>query len=871
MNTHYRLKDRFDAGSHGEVWKATANADGNSANAPRFVLKRLFLQLGEEMVHMGLREAHFGEILAGEPHVARFVEYFFRPPLTSESSSSSTVSPKPRASGKRGSDSSAHDSNDAAARTPELWLVFHDEGMSLRHFLYEKQETFAQGHGASGVILQHSRFWEKMRGDAKGELVLREIMRQLLEGVAALHERGITHRDIKPSNILLTIPTVAGGTNTTFPIVKLADFGSAVDEYAAQHLYPPDSGPSQAEETREYQPPEVLFSTDGRPYDYEFPLAYDMWSVGVVFLEMVLGSPQVFLISSRAQAKLDAELQQRQNERKKNHTKKNYSATTHEEQNSAAQQSKSYLLHVLTHEFCIFRPPPHQLRSLWDKYALVSDSCHFGKFNETVVARDPLHKGLAMPFALDLMWKLLQWSPRDRISARDALNHAYFRGPYTCARTGRRFSTEKELHVHERYLRTQAARDNALAFVVRERVPLPGDERDGSHAFVCPKCKRSFATLDSCEHHTHARNHYSVNGSQFCTFNADRVLDSVRRETYHSNTLAFVNLSSSSDSLLTTKASFDVGMAMFQGRKKYMEDFVLVQPAPGLADTPVEANKKDSPVIFAVSDGHLGDAAATFVLEHLVETLTRNFVAIPQDSDENEAILNLKLTRASDRQHQEEIAIRQTFLELHQRFLLESANANLNDVDDTGDEALFSGCTLTVVVLFPRENRVVAANVGDSRAFAWLPEAANATTTDEFAVKPLSMDHWPDVPSERSRIESSGGFVHFQGLWRVVGQLAVSRSLGDRHLRRFVTAEPSVFHVDLPAPNQGVGSLLVLASDGLWETMDSAQVSRIIFERCKQAGGLPSVDLDALAAELAAQSYVRGGLDNTAVLLVQLP
>lgn len=918
VNAHYRLKDRFDAGSHGEVWMAT-----RAATASRFVLKRLFLELGEDMVQMGLREAHFGALLDGEPHVTRFVEYFFRPQLTSSKASSSESESTPvglRHTGPRDEhehveeddidpDDNNQDTNtahthsghhgkpldDSDAQTPELWLVFYDEGISLRHYLYEKQETYTtttsadSNAGVSGVILQRSRLWEKMRADAKGELVLREIMRQLLEGVAALHARGITHRDIKPSNILLAFPTAAKSTNTSVPLVKIADFGSAVDEYTARHLYPPGKGPTQAEETREYQPPEVLFNSDGWPYDYEYPLAYDMWSVGVVFLEMMLGSPQVFLISSRAQAKVDAELQRRgrrpHNGRGgKQHTN---SPPTADAEEGDARRAKAYLLHVLTQEFCIFQPPPHQLRSLWDKYALVSESCHFGNFNETVVARDPLHKGLELPFALDLMWKLLQWAPRDRISAREALKHAFFHGPYVCAHTGRKFATEKELRVHEQYLRAQLTRENALAFVVRERVPLPGDGDEAGHGYACPQCQRSFATIASCEQHMHARRHFGDNDSRFCAFDARHVLDAVRRETRDSDTRAFIDgdvIGEKKETASSTETSLDVGMALFQGRKKYMEDFVLVQRAPSLIGASFDegaADKQGDAVVFAVSDGHLGAGAATFVLEHLVEALTRHFNAIPaaksvatEDAGANSSaspeigrLLDAKTVSRSDRERAEKMAMRQTFLELHDRFLAHSA-AEDRDEDEEDDDALFSGCTLTVAVLFPSARRLVTANVGDSRAIAWAQASPSSSSTDhhnEYTVTALSMDHWPDVPSERARIESSGGFVRFQGLWRVVGQLAVSRSIGDRHLRRFVTAEPSVFHLDLSDAKDDV--LLVLASDGLWESLSSEQVARFLHEKAQTK----EHTLNALAADLVTQSYVRGGLDNAAVLLVRLP
>ncbi|KAJ8524853.1 hypothetical protein ON010_g16262 [Phytophthora cinnamomi] len=802
------------------------------------------------MAQMGLREAHFGALLQGEHHVARFVEYFFRP-------------------------AKAVETGEVHRTTPELWLVFYDEGKSLRQYLYEKLEVVygADEHGdaGAGVVLQPSHFWEKLRTDARGENVLREIMRQLLQAVAALHARGITHRDIKPSNILVSIPpSSTSSTVPPMPLVKLADFGSAVDDYTLHNLYAAgggsdgstaSGGPSQAEETREYQPPEVLFSDNGQPYDYTAPEAYDLWSVGVVFLEMVLGSPQVFLISPRERAKLDVVLDAQQRRRRHRHGR-------HDDEDSG-WRTKAYLLHVLTQEFCIFLPAPRQLRSLWDKYALVSESCHFGRFNQTVVERDPLKRGLEDTWGLDLMWRLLQWHPSERISAEDALQHAYFRGPYVCKESGRRFATHQDLLLHELYLETQRTRESTFASVVRAKYELPD-------RFICPRCGRAFSTAQSCEQHAHARRH-DVNSS-FCEFEAPLISAAIQTESqplYGS---------------LPPQHSA-VGVALFQGRKKYMEDFVLVLTEQQLHQrwqTERDDSKSFQPLdfdLYAVVDGHLGSAAATFVVENLPRVLYRHFAAIPMTKEAGVS---------AERELAEKFALRQTFLELHERFLqsldglagdgnLESATNAAGSLSN-GTAAVgeyFSGCTLTVVLHFHREHRVVSANVGDSRALAWLPGMSADTYQArakalEVDVVPLSMDHWPNDPTERSRIESSGGFVSFSGLWRVVGQLAVSRSLGDRHLRKYVTAEPSVFHARLG--ERSSGGVLVIASDGVWETINNEDVVRFLVEKRKLRSALAGAQHDTddaslndLATELLTEGYVRGSLDNMAVVLVALP
>ena len=83
------------------------------------------------------------------------------------------------------------------------------------------------------------------------------------------HESFILHRDIKPNNLLLA----ADGE------VKLADFGLArsfSDPYAAM---------THQVITRWYRPPELLFGA--RHYSG----AVDVWSMGVVFAELILRTP----------------------------------------------------------------------------------------------------------------------------------------------------------------------------------------------------------------------------------------------------------------------------------------------------------------------------------------------------------------------------------------------------------------------------------------------------------------------------------------------------------------------------------------------------------------------------------------------------
>jgi len=92
---------------------------------------------------------------------------------------------------------------------------------------------------------------------------------QLIRGLAFVHGKGIVHCDIKPQNLLLD-----GGTQT----LKICDFGTAKrmtmghtsNAYAC---------------SRYYRAPELILGSTN------YSTAVDLWSVGCVFAEMLIGQP----------------------------------------------------------------------------------------------------------------------------------------------------------------------------------------------------------------------------------------------------------------------------------------------------------------------------------------------------------------------------------------------------------------------------------------------------------------------------------------------------------------------------------------------------------------------------------------------------
>mmetsp|Transcript_18856 Transcript_18856/g.47617 ORF Transcript_18856/g.47617 Transcript_18856/m.47617 type:complete len:368 (-) Transcript_18856:237-1340(-) len=292
----------------------------------------------------------------------------------------------------------------------ELWLVFRDEGVSLHSLMYEATD------GGGLTVLQPSRWWRAMRRRPDGHEAVLSLMRQALLALASVHARNVTHRDVKPENLLGAFHPCTGGRQCIH--LRLIDFGSAVDRHSAYHLYGP-AGPSNAEQTVEYAPPEALFGAlwPGHPVAKR-TAPYDVWSAGVVWLEMLLGTPHVFQVGARTRAMLDARLQ--------------LSA-----QLGAEGRQRLFLLRGMM-ELCIYPPLPapkpasDRRREGGDsagRQAPVQWSCSDTAVMELLAARDPSGRGLPSVLAARLLRAMLQWNPAARPSAEEALRHAVFSSP----------------------------------------------------------------------------------------------------------------------------------------------------------------------------------------------------------------------------------------------------------------------------------------------------------------------------------------------------------------------------------------------------------------------------------------------------------
>ncbi|SCO74002.1 serine/threonine protein kinase, putative [Plasmodium vivax] len=237
---NYTVREKMGSGAFGEIWYAI-NMNKESPFKDVVLKKILILQNEEASEASAKREIYFGELLKNCPNVSRFIEFFTEYERT----------------------------DDGKEEQKYVWLVFANEGYSLANHLFHVDKN-------KGGMLTPSRLWWSIKKQSIGMRVLRDLMHQILKGVNNAHKMGITHRDLKMENIFVS-------PSTPFT-VRIGDWGSAVQYNSDDFLFPP----SENEETEGYQPPESLFGHMKRNFN-RLPY-YDMWGIGIVFLQFVLGT-----------------------------------------------------------------------------------------------------------------------------------------------------------------------------------------------------------------------------------------------------------------------------------------------------------------------------------------------------------------------------------------------------------------------------------------------------------------------------------------------------------------------------------------------------------------------------------------------------
>ncbi|KAI9088669.1 hypothetical protein K1719_029783 [Acacia pycnantha] len=257
-------------------------------------------------------------------------------------------------------------------------------------------------------------------------------------------------------------------------------------------------------------------------------------------------------------------------------------------------------------------------------------------------------------------------------------------------------------------------------------------------------------------------------------------------------------------------------------QSKKGEDYFLIktdcQRIPG--------NSSSAFSVYAIFDGHNGNAAAIFSRENLLNHILG---ALPRGLGRDE------------------------WLQALPRALVAGFVKTDKEFQRRGET---SGTTATVVIVDGWT--VTVASVGDSRCIL---------DTQGGPITNLTVDHrLEENIEERERVTASGGEVGRLSIYGGAeigplrcwpGGLCLSRSIGDVDVGEFIVPIPYVKQVKL----SNAGGRLIIASDGIWDALSSESAA-------KSCRGLP--------AELAARQVVkealrtRGLRDDTTCIVVDI-
>ncbi|CAE7294714.1 unnamed protein product [Symbiodinium natans] len=293
------------------------------------------------------------------------------------------------------------------------------------------------------------------------------------------------------------------------------------------------------------------------------------------------------------------------------------------------------------------------------------------------------------------------------------------------------------------------------------------------------------------------------------------------------------------------------GAASWQGNKEVQEDRFLT-------DVELQAPGGQRIIGVLVFDGHSGSLCVDIMMDWLPRNLQKCLSAKPTLTEEH---LKQAVTEAC-------VLTDDEFL------------------NKAREREALDGTTMILCLIWPDEglrgesqpkskNRLLVANLGDSRAVLGRQQAGRLG-----AVR-LSDDHKPGRPDEQRRIESNGGVVDMQGVWRVftpgpatfggrslLWGLAVSRAFGDLLMKEpqrygctgctgaLVSAMPEITMYDL---NANEDRFLVLACDGVWDVLDDEEAVLVCAEH-------KTADLAAHA--LIRRAFELGSDDNLTAVVI---
>uniref|UniRef100_A0A7S1D348 PPM-type phosphatase domain-containing protein n=1 Tax=Cyclophora tenuis TaxID=216820 RepID=A0A7S1D348_CYCTE len=164
---------------------------------------------------------------------------------------------------------------------------------------------------------------------------------------------------------------------------------------------------------------------------------------------------------------------------------------------------------------------------------------------------------------------------------------------------------------------------------------------------------------------------------------------------------------------------------------------------------------------------------------------------------------------------------------------------------------------------------LVTANLGDSRA----------TLSRNRKALDLTRDHKPHDERERARITAMGETVEWDNYAKVhrVKDLSVSRAIGDRDAKPYVSGEAEIMHYPVAEDSD---EFVIIATDGLWDVFTSQEAVTFVHKCMNMAppAGFSTDDIGRLkytrrknmSRYLANEAFKRRSGDNICVVVVWL-
>lgn len=318
------------------------------------------------------------------------------------------------------------------------------------------------------------------------------------------------------------------------------------------------------------------------------------------------------------------------------------------------------------------------------------------------------------------------------------------------------------------------------------------------------------------------------------------------------------------------KCMYDIGVSEMQGIRPTMEDSFLIQETRGVVVGPYTFE------VLAVFDGHADAACAEFCATHFHDIMQSelSYALQPKESSTSKVALMYKdptkesaaspgptspvspvspgpgtpRKRESGRLKSSK---KSTGDPEHDYFVscvkhgLRNTFKRMNDCIDEYD--IQSGCTVALALFCGND--------------AWLISCGDARITLSVGGRALraTIDHKATDKEERHRVQSLGGYITENG--RIMGMIAVARSLGDRAFRPYVAYTPCIKYMRVTEEYK----FAIIACDGLWDVCSDEFAVNLVKEYHKRTGSYAGA-----ALYLREAAYALGSGDNISTMVFGL-